>query len=227
MQVNLLKNLVDEMAGPESGQIVFILFDKKDVNEFLIAKKMNMTINQIRNILYKLSAEGLVSFSRKKDKRKGWYIYFWTLNIDKCLQKIESELVKKIVDLKQLLRDKETKRYYECKSCNIEVTEETALENDFSCEECAEVYTVVDNTNSIKEVKGRITRKENELASIRKELGENKEKRQKKEAKVKKKEDKKKLKKKDKKKLKKNVVKKLAKKVKKLVKKKIIKKRKW
>jgi len=172
MQIALLKNLISDLANPESTPIIDILVDKKDVNEFLIAKKMNLTINQVRNILYKLSAEGLVSFTRKKDKRKGWYIYFWTLNIEKCLLKIEGEWMKRIEELRQLLRERETKRYYICKGCNIEVNEEKALEEDFSCSECAEVYTLVDNTNIIKELKGRITKKENELKNIRMELEE-------------------------------------------------------
>jgi len=158
------------MAGTGSGQIVEILFDKSDVNEFLIAKKMNLTINQVRNILYKLSADGLVSFIRKKDKKKGWYIYFWTLDSEKCLMKIEAELEKKMSEFKQLLRDRETKRYYVCKGCNIEVGEEKALEGDFSCDECAEVYALVDNTNAVRDVKGKITKKENELKDIRNEL---------------------------------------------------------
>lgn len=170
MQINLLKNLVEEMAGTGSGQIVEILFDKSDVNEFLIAKKMNLTINQVRNILYKLSAEGLVSFTRKKDKKKGWYIYFWTLDSEKCLMKIEAELEKKMSEFRQLLHDRETKRYYVCKGCNIEVGEEKALEGDFSCDECAEVYALVDNTNATRDVKGKITKKENELKDIRNEL---------------------------------------------------------
>jgi len=70
MQVKLLHDLVEEMAGEDTGRIVDILFGKKDVNEFLIAKKMELTINQVRNILYKLSADGLVSFIRKKDGKK-------------------------------------------------------------------------------------------------------------------------------------------------------------
>lgn len=170
MQINLLKTLVEEMAGNGSGLIVEILFDKRDINEFLIAKKMNLTINQVRNILYKLSAEGLVSFTRKKDKRKGWYIYFWTLNTEKCLVKLETELIKKVTDLKQILKDRETKRYYFCKNCSIEVTEEKALEQDFTCEECADVYALVDNTNAIREIKGKITKRENELKEIKDEL---------------------------------------------------------
>jgi len=111
MQVKLLHALVEEMAGLDTGRIVDILFGKKDVNEFLIARKMELTINQIRNILYKLSAEGLVSFIRKKDKRKGWYIYYWTLKTEKCLVKLEQSLMKKIKGLNEVLNSREIKRF--------------------------------------------------------------------------------------------------------------------
>ena len=98
MQIKLLHDLVEELAGVNTGRIVSILFGKKDVNEFLIAKKMELTINQVRNILYRLSADGLVSFIRKKDKRKGWYIYYWTLKTEKCLVRLEQSLIRKIED---------------------------------------------------------------------------------------------------------------------------------
>jgi len=176
MQVKLLHDLVEEMAGIGSGRIVEILFGKKNVNEFIISKKMELTINQVRNILYKLSAAGLVSFIRKKDKRKGWYIYYWTLQTRKCLERLEEELLKKIEQLQRILEDRETKRFYICEPCNIEVTEEKALENNFTCEECVEVYVLADNTNSIKETKLHIARIHKNLELIRKELDSVKEK---------------------------------------------------
>jgi len=158
------------MAGLNTGRIVDILFGKKDVNEFLIAKKMELTINQVRNILYKLSADGLVSFIRKKDKRKGWYIYYWTLKTEKCLVKLEQALIKKIENLNGVLGSRETRRFYVCKPCGIEVGEEKALEHGFSCEECAEVYELSDNSGPIRDTKAKVTRTEKELELIRGEL---------------------------------------------------------
>ncbi|MCK4650288.1 hypothetical protein KAT36_03580 [Candidatus Pacearchaeota archaeon] len=172
MQVKLLHDLVEEMAGEGTGKIVDILFKKKDVNEFLIAKKMELTINQIRNILYKLSADNLVSFIRKKDKQKGWYIYYWTLNTEKCLMKLEDSLKAKIRSFEETLNDRETKRFYVCKSCDIEVGEEKALENGFSCEECADIYELSDNSRPIREAKTCITRTKRNLSLIEKELEE-------------------------------------------------------
>ena len=188
MQVKLLHDLVEEMAGADSGLIVEILFGKKDVNEFLISKKMELTINQVRNILYKLSADGLVSFIRKKDKRKGWYIYYWTLKTEKCLERLEKELMKRIEFFQGQLNNRETKRYYVCDSCAIEVSEEKALENSFTCDECAEVYVLSDNSKPIKETKLKISRTKKQLELIHKELTDVKEKVAKKRARAQKKE---------------------------------------
>ncbi|NPE26869.1 hypothetical protein HNV12_02610 [Methanococcoides sp. SA1] len=170
MQVKLLHDLVEEMAGEDTGRIVEILFGKKDVNEFLIAKRMELTINQVRNILYKLSADNLVSFIRKKDKRKGWYIYYWTLNREKCLAKLQDSLKNKISEFEGVLNDRETKRFYVCKCCDIEVGEERALEHGFSCEECADIYELSDNSTPIRQVKTLITRTKRNLDLINGEL---------------------------------------------------------
>jgi transcription factor E len=189
-QRRLLHNLVEEVAGVDTGRIVEILFGKRDVNEFSIAKKMELTINQVRNILYKLSNHGLVSFVRKKDKRKGWYIYYWTLNTEKCLVMLEQSLINKIGDLKNTLSSREIKRFYFCKPCAIEVSEEKALEHGFSCEECAEVYELSDNSGPIRDTKAKITKTEKDLVLIQAELETIREKEGKKRERANKKEEK-------------------------------------
>jgi len=231
MQIKLLTDLVEEIAGEGNGRIVEILFGKKDVNEFSLAKKMEMTINQVRNILYKLSGEGLVTFIRKKDKRKGWYIYYWTLKTEKCLIKLEQSLIKKIEDYKGLLSGRETERFYFCSSCAIEVTEEKALENGFSCEECAGVYELSDSTKQIRETKTQISKTQKNLELIKGELVSIREKESKKRARTdkknKKEEDKRKeILKKAKALAQKKIAKKTAKKEKKKVVKKTVKKKK-
>jgi ATP-dependent helicase YprA (DUF1998 family) len=117
-----------------------------------------------------LSADNLVSFIRKKDKRKGWYIYYWTLNTEKCLMKLEDSLKAKIKNFEGVLESRETRRFYICKCCDIEVSEEKALEHGFSCEECADIYELSDNCRPIREAKTWITRTKKNLALIDKEL---------------------------------------------------------
>lgn len=170
MKVDLLKDVANLVAGKNAGPIVNLLFDKKNVNEFLIAKKLGLTINQTRNILYKLSDEGLVSFVRKKDKKKGWYTYFWTFNTDKALLFLQKNLIKEIDNLELKARDREDKRFYICPSCSTEVSEEVALNNNFLCPECGEVYVLNDNKKSINDLSGNITKLKKELADINSEL---------------------------------------------------------
>jgi len=164
--------------------IVDLLAGKKDVNEFLIAKKLELTINQTRNILYKLSDFGLVSFIRKKDKRKGWYIYFWTLNIAKSLDLLEKKLREELAQLEAQLKGRKERRYYICNTCSIEVAEEAALLNDFTCPECESVYELAGKEEIIKKL-GR------EISKLRKEVGIISEEREKEEEKIEKKKAKK------------------------------------
>jgi len=169
MRINFLKNAVEVLSGKSARDIVDLLFEKKDINEFLIAKKLNLTINQTRNILYKLGDSGLVSFTRKKDKRKGWYIYFWTLNELKCLELLENRLVTEISLLKNQLKNRKSNRFYFCESCKMEVKEETALLNDFMCHECGQVFTLANQDKAIKELEANISRLNNTLLEVRAE----------------------------------------------------------
>jgi transcription factor E len=170
MQINLLKKIVEKTAGLPAVRIVDLLFDKKDINEFLIAKKLELTINQTRNLLYRLSHLGILSSIRKKDKRKGWYIYFWTFNVLRSLEVLEESLVQEINLLKQELATRQQKRSYKCKICGREVNEEVALLSNFLCHECGEVFELADNRQAIEDVLKSIAKIEKELEHVRSEI---------------------------------------------------------
>lgn len=161
---------IGPIAGKNSRNVLECLFGKKDVNEFLIAKKTEMTINQIRNILYKLSDEGLVSFIRKKDKKKGWYTYFWTFDCEKSFILLKRVIEKEIEQLENQLKSRETKQFYSCKICHIEVTEENALLHEYTCSECGEIYEAHDNQGQIKQLKNAIDKMNKKLNEINNEI---------------------------------------------------------
>ena len=126
-----------EHVSKEEYEEYIARLKKKNVNEFLIAKKLNMTINQTRNILYKLADKGLVYFMRKKDlKSGGWYTYFWTLDDYKCLVSYQATLLKEIEIQESIFLIRKTKQFYVCKTCGVEVMEEQAILHDFTCSEC-------------------------------------------------------------------------------------------
>ncbi len=173
MQINLLKDIVVSFTGPSSAGIVDLLYNKKNVNEFLIAKKLNLTINQTRNILYRLADEGLVSFVRKKDSRKGgWYTYFWTLNSGKSLAKFKDKLELEINNLRAQLQSRQSKTFYYCANCNIEYSEENALTNDYTCPECGEVLIIRESAEAIKKIETDIMKMEKLLGEVNVELQE-------------------------------------------------------
>ena len=224
MLKKFLKEVIILVVGKQAEGIVSLLDGKKYVNEFLIAKKLGITINQTRNILYKISDHGLVSFIRKKDKKKGWYTYFWRIEILKTLKFLRNILLKKIEQINHQIKSRETKQFYVCKRCNIEFTEEHALLNDFTCNECGDIFTTKDNTKELKDFKRNLNKFEKELEFVNEEI-------KKEEAKIEKikiKEAKKELKKKEEEKSKRKKAKKVSskKKVKKKpIKKKLVKKK--
>jgi len=182
-QVKFLKSVVENLINKQAVPIIDLLAGKKHVNEFLIAKKLELTINQTRNILYKLSDYGLVSFIRKKDKRKGWYIYFWTLNVYQSLSLLEENLKKEIENLEAQLKNRKEKRYYSCETCGLEVTEESALLNDFTCPECEEIYKLSESGEMVQELERRIIRMRREIELVTSERAKEEEKLEKKKTK--------------------------------------------
>ncbi len=171
MQVALLKNIVASIAGTSAGGIVDLLYGKKNVNEFLIAKKLKLTINQTRNILYKLADEGLVSFVRKKDSKKGgWYTYFWTLNSGKSLLKFKDTLEKNAAQLRQQVEFRKQGKFFYCSNCNIEFNEESALVHVYSCPECGEVLQVKDMSVEVSAFEKELAKLQAVLATVNEEV---------------------------------------------------------
>ena len=112
MQISFIKEIVSNIIGKSGEQIVDILYKKKNVNEFLISKKLNLTINQTRNLLYKLSDKGTIHFIRKKDSKKGgWYTYFWTLDTRKSLELLKEQIDIKIKRLEEELEKRRNERF--------------------------------------------------------------------------------------------------------------------
>lgn len=171
MQIDLLKDIATSLAGEKAKGIVDLLYGKKNVNEFLIAKKLNVTINQTRNILYRLADEGIVSFVKKKDRKKGgWYTYFWTLNHDKSLYKFEAALLKTIEQLTQQMNHKKNERFFACPNEDSEFNEENALQHSYTCPECGEILQVKDNSKEIQTLEKDVAKSQEILQAVRTEI---------------------------------------------------------
>lgn len=172
-QMRLLKEIVAHVAGPGTVKIVDLLYENDNVNEFNIARKLNLTINQARNVLYKLSDLGIVGFSRKKDKKEGgWYTYFWSLKIEKSFLLLQQKIINEIKNAEFHIASKKSKTFYFCKNCDIEMSEENALAHNFTCPECGEVFELRENTQVIEGLNKEVERLKKELRSIDQQIEE-------------------------------------------------------
>lgn len=165
-----LNDVVITIVGKHAEPIAEMLHTKKHVNEFTLAKKMELTINQTRNILYKLSDFGLVASIRKKDKKKGWYTYFWKIEIAKSLEFLKSKLNQRKDVFTNQINKREANQFYVCELCNIEFSEEHAMMNDFTCNECGGIFAPKDNEKLLKGMRKNLDRIEVEIAEIDVEL---------------------------------------------------------
>lgn len=163
---DLTEEIITSIIGKPGEKLIETLYHKKNINEFLIAKKLGLTINQTRNLLYKLSDKDLIRFIRKKDSKKGgWYTYFWTLNEKRCLELLKELKSNKIKELESTLQKRRDERFYYCPTSNLEYNEEQALEHNFICPETGEVLQLKDN-------KDEVSRLELEIAKLKLSLEE-------------------------------------------------------
>ncbi|MFH1289816.1 MAG: hypothetical protein ABIH92_00230 [Nanoarchaeota archaeon] len=171
MQERLLKKIITDYAGPDAEKLVDLLYKKQNVNEFLIAKKMDLTINQTRNMLYKLADEGLVRFIRKKDKKKGgWYTYFWTLKTKRSLFKYKDKVTADIDSLGEKASSLEKERHFYCENCDLAYNEENALLNDYTCPECGETLQMKNTADAAEHLKDEIKKLKETRKQIEREV---------------------------------------------------------
>lgn len=169
-KTELLKELVTKISGKDTAIIVDIIAGGKPVNEFKIAEKLKLTINQTRNILYKLLAQSIVYSIRKKDVKKGWYIYSWAINYQKSMEKLTEMKKKEINQYEHLLQSRQSKRFYVCPAECIEVSDENAMLHDFKCQECGQLLQFKSFEQEIQDLKAKIEQARGEIAIIKVEL---------------------------------------------------------
>jgi len=155
----VLRQLIN---SEEAEEIIFYLRGKTNISEFIIAEELDLEIHKTRKLLYKLHDLNVVTFKRKKDKIKGWYICYWDFNEDSIPRhelKLQTETLEKLNDR---LANESNNFYYMCRFAHARLTFDDAFEEDFKCPECGELMNQVNNSRTIEFLKGRIVELEKE-----------------------------------------------------------------
>ena len=156
-----LNQIVTELVNEEAIPLVQYLRGKKRISEFIIAEELELEIHRTRFLLYKLLENNIVSFIRKKDKIKGWYICYWDLNeliIDHVYNKLQREKIEK---LKERLKREEENNFFMCRNACARMDFDRAMESHFRCPECGEIMYQQENERTIEFLKQRIKELEN------------------------------------------------------------------
>jgi transcription initiation factor TFIIE subunit alpha len=151
--IDVLKQVIPD---DDAQEIIFYLRGKSNISEFIIAEELDLEIHRTRNLLYKLLDSNLVTFKRKKDKIKGWYICYWDFNESNVIhleEKFKRETIEKI---KQRLENETSGFFYMCRYAHARQGFDIAFENNFKCPECGELMNQVDNTRTIEFLQKRL-----------------------------------------------------------------------
>ena len=154
----LMKQVVAEAIGEEALPIVDYIKNRKNISEFKVASALNLDINTVRQILYKLFDASLCTYNRKKDSKKGIYISYWTFNIKRIKYVLESMRNKKLEMLRERLEKElaSNNNFYICPNFCVRYDFDRAAEHNFKCPECGALMVHQDNTKTIERIKQQI-----------------------------------------------------------------------
>ncbi len=153
-----INGIVAEVAGEAAVPIIEYLKDKKNISEFIIADHCKFNMQQTRNILYRLNGYHIATYVRRKDRKKGWYISYWTFNRSRVREIIDLRKRQKLEMLQErLAREQENlNSFFICSSACSRLDFEQATENDFKCPECGMLMNQQENARTIEHLKEQI-----------------------------------------------------------------------
>lgn len=135
----LFKKVVNVLMGEEAVIIALNVLNHPETTDEDIALETELNIKVIRNILFKLNEESLAFFRRERNPDTGYFIYHWTIDVQKLKRMLENKL--KLIN--QLISDRinyeEENLLYTCgndKCTPLSLDE--AYEYGFVCPACNE-----------------------------------------------------------------------------------------
>jgi transcription initiation factor TFIIE subunit alpha len=153
----VVNNVVEETVGKDAVKIVDYLKDRKNISDFKIAESTKLNIQLVRNLLYQLNAWNMVTYIRRKDRLKGWYISYFTFNraaIKDVMEKVRRDKLERFQE--RLENEEAGKVFFICSNLCSRLDIDSALQYDFKCPECGKLLNQQDNTKTKEHLKQKI-----------------------------------------------------------------------
>ena len=165
MVLDRLLDITNELISDEATQVVEFLYSNPGASEFDISEGIRFTVSQIRSILYELKSKNLIDYDRRKDKEKGWYLYYWKVLPHNFEKVYLSEKKKKLEQFKERLDNEENSIYYICPNYCKRLSFDDALDENFTCPICGSLMNEENKTRKVEILKRNINEHEELIAS--------------------------------------------------------------
>jgi transcription initiation factor TFIIE subunit alpha len=152
-------------GGEEAVTVVKSLRKLGEGTDETITNDCAVRLNTVRKVLYKLYDHGLVSCTRVRDEKTGWFIFYWRLQPDQLDAFIRSRKKRTLDKLKQRLDYERNHTFFICKTdAEIRVTFEEGMESSFKCGKCGNQLESIENAQEVTVLENKIERLEAELS---------------------------------------------------------------
>ncbi len=139
--------------------------DETITNDCKTRFNREVRLNTVRKVLYKLYDHGLVSCTRVRDEKTGWFIFYWRLQPDQIDAFIRSRKKRALDKLRQRLDYERKHTFFICKTDNdVRVTFEEAMESSFKCGKCGNQLESTENGEVVSVLESKIEKLEAELS---------------------------------------------------------------
>jgi len=152
-------------GGEEAVTVVKSLRKLGEGTDETITNDCAVRLNTVRKVLYKLYDHGLVSCTRVRDEKTGWFIFYWRLQPDQLDAFIRSRKKRTLDKLKQRLDYERNHTFFICKTdAEIRVTFEEGMESSFKCGKCGNQLESIESAQEVAVLENKIEKIEAELS---------------------------------------------------------------
>lgn len=164
-----LIKIANLFGGEEAVTVVKSLKKLGEATDEMITNdckgEKEVRLNNVRKILYKLYDHGLVSSTRVRDDKTGWFIFYWRLQPDQLDAFIRSRKRRILDKLKTRLDLERNHTFFVCKTDqDVRVTFEDAMETSFKCAKCGHQLESSENGGMVSVLETKIDQLEAELS---------------------------------------------------------------
>ena len=116
-----LELMLAEIGGEQCIKVATELYNINDeeITDDSLAEKCDIKLNIVRKILYILYGHKLAEFRKVRDKKSGWFIYYWRESYENVKDLIISKQKQVLVKLSDRLSFEESNVFYKCENADL------------------------------------------------------------------------------------------------------------